>query len=125
MNSTCNTQSCAPSVGVTESLRKPRYAVVNTADAFEIDIELPGVAKSGLAIDIADDILSVRGQRHSSIPEAWKPLHRELSMLDYQLRLRVTTPVEAEKIVAKLEEGILKVTLPLKAAAQARRIEVT
>ena len=108
MNTTCSANNCAPSVGVTESLRKPRYTVANVAEAFEIE----------------EDILSIRGERSGAMPEVWKPLHRELSGLNYQLRLRVTTPVDAEKIVAKLEEGILKVTLPVKATAQPRRIEV-
>jgi HSP20 family protein len=124
MNTTCTANSCSPYVGVTESLRKPRYSVANANEAFEIEVELPGVSKSGLSIDLEDDILSVRGQHSARLPDSWKPLHRELSTLDYQLRLRVTTPVDAEKIAAKLEEGILKVTLPLKAAVQARRIEV-
>ena len=111
-------------MGVTESLRKPRYTVANVAEAFEIEVELPGVTKSGLSINLEEDILSIRGERSGAMPEVWKPLHRELSGLNYQLRLRVTTPVDAEKIVAKLEEGILKVTLPVKATAQPRRIEV-
>ena len=111
-------------MGVTESLRKPRYTVANVAEAFEIEVELPGVTKSGLSIDLEEDILSIRGERSGAMAEVWKPLHRELSGLNYQLRLRVTTPVDAEKIVAKLEEGILKVTLPVKATAQPRRIEV-
>lgn len=111
-------------MGVTESLRKPLYSVVNAKEAFEIEVELPGVSKSGVSIDLEEDILSVRGERSGTALDGWKALHRELSSLNYQLRLRVTTPVDVEKIVARLEEGILKVTLPIKAAAQARRIEV-
>jgi HSP20 family protein len=124
MNTTCTPNKCAPSVGVTESLRKPLYSVVNAKEAFEIEVELPGVSKSGVSIDLEEDILSVRGERSGTALDGWKALHRELSSLNYQLRLRVTTPVDVEKIVARLEEGILKVTLPIKAAAQARRIEV-
>jgi HSP20 family protein len=124
MNTTGTPNNSAPSVGVTESLRKPLYSVVNAKEAFEIEVELPGVSKSGVSIDLEEDILSVRGERSGTAPDGWKALHRELSSLNYQLRLRVTTPVDVEKIVAKLEEGILKVTLPIKAAAQARRIEV-
>jgi HSP20 family protein len=124
MNTTGTANKCAPSVGVTESLRKPLYSVVNAKEAFEIEVELPGVSKSGVSIDLEEDILSVRGERSGRTPDGWKALHRELSSLNYQLRLKVTTPFDVEKIVASLEEGILKVTLPIKATAQARRIEV-
>ena len=63
MNTTCTANNCAPSVGVTESLRKPRYTVANVAEAFEIEVELPGVTKSGVSIDLEEDILSIRGER--------------------------------------------------------------
>jgi HSP20 family molecular chaperone IbpA len=124
MNTTGTANKSAPSVGVTEGLRKPLYSVVNAKEAFEIEVELPGVSKSGVSIDLEEDILSVRGERSGTALDGWKALHREFSSLNYQLRLKVTTPVDVEKIVAKLEEGILKIILPIKAAAQARRIEV-
>jgi HSP20 family molecular chaperone IbpA len=124
MNTTGTANKSAPSVGVTESLRKPLYSVVNAKEAFKIEVELPGVSKAGVSIDLEEDILSVRGERSGTALDGWKALHRELSSLNYQLRLKVTTPVDVEKIVAKLEEGILKIILPIKAAAQARRIEV-
>lgn len=124
MNATCLSNTCETSVGVTESLQKPRYTVARASEAFEIEVELPGVPKSAVTIDLEEDILTIRGERQVTTPESWKPLHRELSTRAYQLRLRVNTPVEEDKLTAALEDGVLKLTLPLKAAAKARRIDV-
>ena len=86
--------------------------------------ELPGVPKSGVKIDLEDNILTVRGERTSNVPEGMKALHRELSPLSYLLRLRLNTPVEEDKMTAKLEDGVLTLLLPLKVVAKPRQIPV-
>ena len=105
MNTTCHSSTCcAPSAtsGVTESLRKPLYNVIGGADAYEVRVELPGVPKNGVKLDLDDNILTVRGERNTTVPEGMKTLHRELSPLNYLLRLRLNTPVDEEKVTAKL-----------------------
>lgn len=125
MNTTCSTSTCAPATsGVTESLRKPLYNVNGNADAYEVRVEMPGVPKSGVKIELDDNILSVRGERSSVLPEGMKALHRELSPLNYQLRLRLNTPVDEDKMTAKLEDGVLAIRLPLKEVAKPRQITV-
>lgn len=125
MNATCSSHSCTPATsGVTESLRKPRFNVKNVTDAFEVRVEMPGVAKDAVKIDLDDNILSVRGERSASVPEGLKTLHRELSPLSYLLRLRLNTPVDEEKMSAKFEDGVLVLTLPIKEVAKPRQIPV-
>ncbi|MEN3939674.1 Hsp20/alpha crystallin family protein [Prosthecobacter sp. SYSU 5D2] len=133
MNATCTPTTCspstptrsAPSVGVTETLQKPLYTVGGNADVYEVRVEMPGVAKSGVKIDLEDNVLSIRGERQTAVvPEGWKALHRELSPLGYQLRLRLNTPVDEDKLTANLENGVLTLKLPVKEAAKPRRIEV-
>lgn len=130
MNATCNTAMCAPStrstpsVGVTETLQKPLYKVTGNDEAYEVRVQMPGVAKGSVKIDLEDNVLSIHGERHSGLPDGWKPLHRELSPLGYQLRLRLNTPVDEEKLTASLDNGVLTLTLPVKEAAKPRRITV-
>lgn len=126
MNATCSPSTCAPSAtsGVTESLRKPLYNVNGSADAYEVRVELPGVPKSGVKLDLEDSVLTVRGERNTTVPEGMKTLHRELSPLNYLLRLRLNTPVDEEKMVAKLEDGVLTIALPIKQAAKPRQITI-
>lgn len=45
-------------------------------------------------------------------------------MLNYQLRLHVNTPVDDERLTATLEDGVLSLTLPMKATATPRQISV-
>jgi HSP20 family protein len=126
MNATCTPSTCAPAApsGVTESVRKPLYNVNGSSDAYEVRVEMPGVPKSGVKLDLEDNILTVRGERASNAREGMKALHRELSPLNYLLRLRLNTPVDEDKMTAKLEDGVLSITLPLKEAAKPRQITV-
>ena len=125
MNTTCSPRTCAPATsGVTESLRKPLYNVNGNAEAYDVRVEMPGVPKSGVKLDLEDNILTVRGERNTTVPEGMKALHRELSPLSYLLRLRLNTPVEEEKMTAKLEDGVLTLRLPLKEVAKPRQIPV-
>ena len=125
MNATCSPSTSAPATsGVTESLRKPLYNVNGNAEAYELRVEMPGVPKNGVKLDIDDNVLTVRGERNSSVPEGMKALHRELSPLNFLLRLRLNTPVDEEAMNAKLEDGVLTIRMPLKQTAKPRQIQV-
>jgi HSP20 family protein len=129
MNTQCCTpatanRSAAPTCGVDESARKPRYHVAGNADAYEVRIEMPGVPKSGVTIDLENEVLSIRGERPKNASPEVKTLHRELSDLPFVLRLKLNTPVDEEKLSAAVEDGVLTVKMPVKEAAKPRRIEV-
>ena len=121
---TCCTpaQTSAPAEAPTV---KPRFDVRSDKESHVIQIEMPGVAKDGVSLDLHADVLTVRGKRKPGTLEGWKTLHRELSDVDYLLRLKLSTPVDEEGLTAKLEAGVLTVSLPLKEAAKPRRIEVS
>ena len=125
MNTTCTPSTCTPATsGVTESLRKPLYKINGTAEAYEVRVEMPGVPKSSVKLDFEDSILTVRGERSTTVPEGLKALHRELSPVGYLLRLRLNTPVNEEQMTAKLEDGVLTLRLPLMEVAKPRQIPV-
>ncbi|MCB1207880.1 MAG: Hsp20/alpha crystallin family protein [Verrucomicrobiales bacterium] len=129
MNTNCctpatATRQAAPTCGVDESARKPRYSVEGSPEAYEVRIEMPGVPKSGVTIDLENEVLSIRGERPKNASPDVKSLHRELSDLPFVLRLKLNTPVEEDKLTATIEDGILRVKMPVKEAAKPRRIEI-
>jgi len=126
MYTTCSPTSCSPAstTAAPESLRKPLYNVNGGPDAYEVRVEMPGVPKSGIKLDLEENLLTVRGERGATVPEGMKALHRELSPLNYLLRLRLNTPVDEEKMTAQLTDGVLTIRLPLQAVAKPRQITV-
>ncbi len=127
MNTTC----CEPSNAVAkrpaaaeERVLKPAYSVDSSEHAYEVRVELPGVPKGGVRVDLHENVLTIRGERQVKAPESWRPLHRELPELDFQLRLRLNAPVDEDKMKATLEDGVLTLNLPIREAAKPRRIKV-
>ena len=118
---TCTSSTCAPD---TATVLKPRYAVNAGKDSYEVRVELPGVRKDSINVNLDQDVLSIRAQRKPTAAEGWKTLHRELRALDYALRLKVTAPINDAALSAKFEDGVLTLTLPVKEAAKPRTIAV-
>jgi HSP20 family molecular chaperone IbpA len=102
----------------------PVYSIRETPDAFDVTVDLPGVAKDGLEITSEDGLLSVVGRRVWRQPAGWTRLHRESVDADYALTLRHDAAIDAERIQAELRDGVLRLSLPKGEALKPRRIPV-
>lgn len=105
--------------------RRPAYDVSENADAFKVRVNLPGVNREGVDISIEEETLSITGTRTGVAPKDWRPLRRELPDGDYRLNLRLNVPVNDEKIKARVEDGILDLTLPKADEVKPRKIKVS
>jgi HSP20 family protein len=126
MNDTCcNTQTAVSTTAVeARPVRRPRYQIENTAEAHTVLVELPGVVKEAVQLNLDDGLLHLRAQRVSTTPETWKPLHRELSDIGYELRLKLNDRVDETRLTATLADGVLTVVLPVKEAVKPRSIAI-
>jgi len=109
----------------------PEFAVTPPVNVWEeaeklcVEVELPGLKLEDLKIEITDEnLLAITGER--KVPEMPKAVwHREERAFGKFARvLELPYPVETEKVEAKLEHGVLFVTLPKAEAAKPRRITV-
>ncbi len=126
MNNTCTNPQTTIAAPAVESrpARRPRYQIENSPEAHTVKIELPGVVKAAVQLNLDDGILHLSAQRANTVPETWKPLHRELSDIGYELRLKLNDRVDEAGLTANLADGILTVVLPVKEAAKPRSITV-
>jgi len=124
MTTCCNPAETRGEVRTESPAVKPRYFVDGTKEAYEVRVELPGVPKDGVSINLEENVLTIHAKRKSAAPAESRPLHRELSDLDFTLRLRLNTEVDEEKMTAALDHGMLTLRLPVKETSKPRRIEV-
>jgi len=103
----------------------PRYEIKENADAFGLEVWLPGVAKDGLELTIHEGSLTIVGHRTWKKPENWTQLYRETSSADFGLTLEHDNTFDADKVHAELRDGILRVTLPKAEALKPRKIAVS
>jgi HSP20 family protein len=108
----------------THTWRRPRYDVLESDDAFDVKVSLPGVQRGGVNVSVDGDNLSITGTRTHSAIEGWRPLRRELPEGNYRLNLRLNVGVKEANIRAHVEDGILDLTLPKADVCKARKIKV-
>lgn len=99
--------------------------VAEQEDAFVVKASVPGVAPEDVEVTLTDNVLTIKGEMKAD---------KEINEENYHLRERrfgafmrsVTLPtaVEAEKIEAVNENGVLTLTLPKAEAVKPKKIEV-
>jgi HSP20 family protein len=101
-----------------------RFLAVNVSDeqdAFVLTALVPGLKADDLNIQVLDDVVSIEGK----FPEAGNEyLLQELSGGSFRRELRLPSPLEADKVEARITDGILNVRLPKAESARPKTIKV-
>ena len=103
----------------------PAYELKHGPDAYGLELFVPGVSKDAVEIELDQGELVVTARRQWKAPEGWTEVFRETNDLAYRLRVDLNDSVNAEKINAELENGVLRVTLPKAEAFKPRKIAVS
>ncbi|MDI6688348.1 MAG: Hsp20/alpha crystallin family protein [Desulfobacterales bacterium] len=92
---------------------KPTVDIYDTDDAIILKVELPGVDKEKVAVDVKDNILTLKGER--SIDKEIKEKNyyrRERSFGSFHRSFTLPTTVNPEDIKAAYKDGILTIEVP-------------
>jgi len=99
-------------------------SVVETGDGYTLRLEMPGVNKEGLEISMEKNELVIIGRR--SLPAVDGTLiHRESRRENFRRMFEIDPSIDAGKINAKVEQGVLTLTLPKAEHVKPRRIAVS
>jgi len=94
-----------------------------TAEAFHIDAELPGFRRDEIEINFQDGVLSITAERKETQGEGEQRLtERRYRKTARHFRLPAT--VDADKVEARLEDGVLHLILSKREETRPRKIEV-
>lgn len=106
--------------------RVPRAEILEGEKDYVIRMDLPGVDREHLEIELEDETLSVKAVRDAELPEGYRALRSEFAngKISYQRSFSLGRTIEVEQVSAKLENGTLTLTLPKSQQAVARRIQV-
>ena len=118
----------ADSVAKAEERRLPRVKpatdIIEKEDGFYIFVDMPGVSKEALVIDLNEDELKVSGKAEYALAEGRKLGHVEFGGGEYFRSFTVSHIVDKERIKASLRDGVLELHLPRQEKAQPRKIEI-
>jgi HSP20 family protein len=104
------------------------YPLVNLwedDDAFVLEAELPGLALQDLEIYVTGhDQLTIKGERKVPKPDKGVQHRQERGFGAFTRTIELPMDVAADKVEARLDNGILKVRLPKSEAAKPHKIEI-
>jgi HSP20 family protein len=106
-----------------ENFRRPAASITSTSDGYVVALDLPGVRKSDLEINLENGELTVTGRR-ANWPTDSKLVYRESRVGDFRRVFELDPAIDGTKIAAKMDDGVLTVQLPKGEQARARRIEI-
>lgn len=98
-----------------------------TDEAVEVVVDVPGIEQRDIDVTLSDGGLVIKGKRESEKEEKEKSFHQiERSYGEFQRRIALPCEVQGDKVDARLENGILTVTLPKseKARQSEQKIEI-
>jgi HSP20 family protein len=101
-----------------------RMDAIRRPEEVELRFDLPGIDTDSLDVTVDRGVLTVSAKRSEEYAEDEKPFIRQRVMGSFTHRVRLSDAVEAEKIEADYEGGVLKVRVPLQEKAQPRKVEV-
>ena len=108
----------------TEQFVSPSASVVEAADGYTLEVEMPGVNKEGLEISVENNELTIVGRR--SLPAVEGTLiHRESRPENYRRTLEFDPSIDTNKISAKIDQGVVTLTLPKAEHVRPRKITVS
>lgn len=106
---------------------RPEIDLVETADAYVIHADLPGVTRENIDIEVDGDTIALRGERaREELADGASHRHLERGHGRFERVLRVPErSIDPEGVAAQYRNGVLTVTLPKRAEAKRREIPVS
>jgi len=111
--------------GLSSRVLMPSMDLAETDKEIELTAELPGMEEKDVQLNVVDNQLTIRGEKKNRREEKEKDYHLvERSYGSFVRTVELPPGVNLDSIKAEMSKGVLKVTIPKPAPAQAKKIEV-
>ena len=122
-----NYQKQAPTHKTKSNRTRPRVNIVEGDDFYRVLLAIPGIAKDAISIKVEEQTLTISSEISTALQEGEKYNHREFKVKGFTRNFTLAETADTDRIEAKVEHGILAVTIFKKAEAAkqaARTIDV-
>ena len=98
--------------------------VTEISDGYTLEIDMPGVKKDGLEISVENNELTIVRRRSLPVVEG-ALIHRESRPENFRRVFELDPSIDANKISAKIDQGLVTLTLPKAEHVKPRKITVS
>ena len=117
-------RAAAPEQDRRTSFLTPLANIRETKEGYVLEVEMPGVGKDGIDVTVENNELALVGHR-SDTASPGQPVYRESRPLDYRRVFELDPSIDTGGISAKIENGVLTLTLSKAESVKPRKITVT
>lgn len=112
---------------MSDLLRVPEADVQETENELRVTVEIPGMKPEDIDLDLENNVLTISGEKNQTSEEEGEGNTWHLSERRYGKFTRsfvLPRDLEADRIDARYDNGVLRVTIPKSERARRRRIEI-
>jgi HSP20 family protein len=106
-----------------EQFIAPASSVIEDTDRYTLQVEMPGVNKEGLEIAVENNELTILGRRSLPVVDGTL-IHRESRLENFRRTFELDPSIDTGKIGAKIDQGVVTLTLPKAEQVKPRKIKV-
>lgn len=106
----------------TERYLAPPVDIYETEDELVVLVDMPGVDKEDIDINVERGVLNIEGKTHYGVPQS--AIHREFGLVNYFRQFELSQHVDQSNITGELKHGVLTIHVPKAEQAKPRQIEV-
>jgi HSP20 family protein len=103
----------------------PLVNLTEDAESFHLRAELPGVASKDLDIQATGKSITISGKREIPVEEGARYHRKERDAGSFSRGLSLPSDIDADKVTARMADGILSITIPKSEAVKPRRISIS
>ncbi|NQU05891.1 MAG: Hsp20/alpha crystallin family protein [Calditrichaeota bacterium] len=103
----------------------PRVEITEFEDRYELEAELPGLKKDDVKIELENNVLTISGEKSAKHEKKERKIHMNERVYGSFMRsFQVTSKIEADKINAEFNDGVLNLVLPKIEEEKPKQIQI-
>lgn len=102
----------------------PPVDICETDSEVVVTVELPGLNKDDVQIELSDDVLTIKGKRQREQREGETYHLIERGYGEFERRFSLGVPIDRDRVEANFKDGVLTITLPKAEEVRPRRVEI-
>ncbi len=102
----------------------PATDIYESKEGVTLYVDLPGVSKQTLDIDVDQDILTIKAKIDLTTAKDMQPTYMDIRADVFERRFTLGDELDSSKIEAKLDQGALKLSIPRLEKHQPKKITI-
>lgn len=104
---------------------QPPVDIGEDADGITVWVDMPGVSRDQLNIQVDRETLVIEGQARIDMPENMRPLYADVRSTRYRRSFALSSELDTNQIDASIRDGVLTLRIHKRPESKPRKIEVS